>query len=60
MEAGTLAGMAYETYTAWLDRQPLASRSREAYRAQVDSYLRWLADTADPEAALTQQAKSPL
>ena len=22
MEAGTLAGMAYETYTAWLDRQP--------------------------------------
>ena len=55
MEAGTLAGMAYETYTVWLDRQPLASRSREAYRAQVGSYLGWLADTGDPEAALTQQ-----
>lgn len=51
MEAGT----AYEAYTVWLDRQPLASRSREAYRAQVGSYLRWLADTGDPEAALTQQ-----
>ena len=53
MEAGTLAGMAFETYTVWLDRQPLATRSRQAYRAQVGSYLRWLADTGDPEAALT-------
>ena len=46
---------AYDTYVVWLDRQPLASRSREAYRAQVREYLRWLSDTDDPEAALTQQ-----
>ena len=50
-----MARTAYETYTVWLDRQPLASRSRQAYRAQVGSYLGWLTDTADPEAALTQQ-----
>ena len=54
MEAGTPARTAFETYTVWLDRQPLATRSRQAYRAQVGSYLRWLADTGDPEAALTQ------
>ena len=46
---------AYDTYVVWLDRQPLASRSCEAYRAQVRAYLRWLSDTDDPEAALTRQ-----
>lgn len=46
---------AYDTYVVWLDRQPLASRSCEAYRAQVRAYLRWLSETDDPEAALTQQ-----
>ena len=46
---------AYDTYVVWLDRQPLASRSREAYRAQVGSYLGWLSLIDDPEAALTQQ-----
>ena len=51
----TTTGAVYDTYTTWLDRQPLAARSRQAYRAQVGAYLRWLADTGDPEAALTQQ-----
>ncbi len=55
MEAGTVARRAFETYSAWLDRQLLASRSREAYRAQVGACLGWLVDTAVPAAALTQQ-----
>ena len=51
----TITGAVYDTYVTWLDRQPLAARSRQAYRAQVGAYLRWLADSGNPEAALTQQ-----
>jgi hypothetical protein len=31
-----------DTYTTWLDRQPLADRSRGAYRAQVAAFVEWL------------------
>ena len=51
----TITGAVYDTYVTWLDRQPLAARSRQAYRAQVGAYLRWLSGTQDPDAALTQQ-----
>jgi len=30
------------TYAAWLKRQPLATRSRDAYLAQVRAFLTWL------------------
>jgi hypothetical protein len=35
---GVLAG-----YRRWLARQPLAARTREAYRAQVTGFVTWLA-----------------
>ena len=46
---------AYDSYVMWLDRQPLASRSREAYRAQVGAYLRWLNKAEDSGEALTRK-----
>ena len=33
------------TYRAWLGRQALATRSREAYAAQVAAFLAWLASS---------------
>jgi site-specific recombinase XerD len=41
-------------YEAWLGRQPLASRSRDAYRAQVRSFVAWLAGSEHGGQALAE------
>ena len=46
---------AYDAYVEWLSRQPLATRSKEAYRAQVEAYLRWLGTQESSEAALRER-----
>ncbi|HEV2069730.1 MAG TPA: hypothetical protein VGR26_08055 [Acidimicrobiales bacterium] len=33
---------AQKAFAAWLERQPLSTRTADAYRAQVGAYLRWL------------------
>lgn len=40
------------TYAGWLKRQPLATRSREAYLAQVRAFLHWLAGSEHGPQAL--------
>ena len=40
------------TYAGWLKRQPLATRSREAYLAQVRAFLTWLAGSEHGPRAL--------
>lgn len=35
---------ALKTYVAWLERRPLAARSRQAYAHQVRRYIAWLGD----------------
>lgn len=40
-------------YQRWLARQPLADRSREAYLAQVASFVAWLANSEAGSDALT-------
>jgi site-specific recombinase XerD len=48
---GVEAEAALATYADWLKRQPLATRSREAYLAQVRAFLNWLAGSEHgPEA----------
>ena len=44
------------TYAGWLERQPLADRSREAYLAQVRSFVTWLAGSEHGAAALSDPA----
>jgi len=44
------------TYAAWLGRQPLAERSRDAYRAQVRGFVTWLAASEHGAAALSDTA----
>jgi len=52
--ADVLDPEAYLTrYAESLEAQPLAERTRDAYRAQVRSYLRWLASTGRGPAALS-------
>lgn len=41
-------------YRRWLDRQPLAQRTRDAYAAQVREFLAWLADSEHGPAALSE------
>jgi hypothetical protein len=41
------------TYAAWLKRQPLATRSRDAYLAQVRSFTSWLSGSEHGAEALT-------
>ncbi|MDH3368487.1 MAG: tyrosine-type recombinase/integrase [Acidimicrobiia bacterium] len=45
-------GAALSEYVVWLERQPLAERTRDAYRAQVESFLVWLSGTESPSQAL--------
>ena len=40
-------------YSAWLGRQPLAARSREAYLAQVRDFVGWLAGSEHGGQALS-------
>jgi hypothetical protein len=46
------AGAVTAKYKAWLRRQPLADRSREAYLTQVASFVTWLASSEHGAAAL--------
>ncbi|MDQ2729717.1 MAG: tyrosine-type recombinase/integrase [Actinomycetota bacterium] len=41
-------------YKAWLGRQPLAARSRDAYAAQVSSFVGWLAGSEHGAEALSE------
>ena len=41
-------------YAAWLGRQPLAGRSRDAYLAQMRGFLTWLAGSEHGGAALVE------
>ena len=49
---GVKAEAALATYADWLKRQPLATRSREAYLAQVRAFLNWLAGSEHGRQAL--------
>lgn len=49
---GVEAEAALATYAGWLKRQPLATRSREAYLAQVRAFLNWLAGSEHGPQAL--------
>ncbi|MHB8508535.1 MAG: tyrosine-type recombinase/integrase [Candidatus Dormibacteria bacterium] len=42
------------TYTKWLNRQPLAQRTRDAYLAQVSGFASWLADSEHGAQALSE------
>lgn len=35
---------ALDAYEVWLSKQPLADRSRDAYRSQVRAFVAWLAE----------------
>lgn len=50
--SGVEAEAALATYADWLKRQPLATRSREAYLAQVRAFLNWLAGSEHGPQAL--------
>ena len=43
-------------YESWLARQPLAERSRDAYRAQVGSFVAWLSTSEHGGEALSDPA----
>ena len=49
---GVEAEAVLATYAAWLKRQPLATRSRDAYLAQVRGFLNWLAGSEHGPGAL--------
>lgn len=49
---GVDAGAVLATYAGWLKRQPLATRSRDAYLAQVRAFLTWLAGSEHGPQAL--------
>lgn len=48
---------AVDAYEVWLSKQPLADRSRNAYRSQVRAFLAWLAGRDEPLAPLTDPAQ---
>jgi len=48
------AGAVVAAYEAWLGRQPLADRSRDAYLAQVRFFVSWLAGSEHGGQALTE------
>ena len=47
-------GKVFGRYQLWLTRQPLATRTRHAYTAQVEGFLAWLAGSEDGGAALVE------
>ncbi len=51
--AGVDADAVLAAYRQWLERQPLAGRSREAYLAQVGGFVTWLAGSEHGTAALS-------
>lgn len=44
------------TYGRWVRRQPLAPRTKDAYRAQVQGFIQWLAGSEHGAAALSDDA----
>lgn len=48
------AGAVVDDYEAWLGRQPLAGRSRDAYLAQVRAFVVWLAGSEHGGEALAE------
>lgn len=42
------------TYGSWLQRQPLAARSRDAYLAQVSAFVTWLSSSDHGSSALAE------
>ena len=48
---------ALDGYEAWLGKQPLADRSRDASRSQVRAFVVWLAGREDPSSALAGSAE---
>jgi integrase/recombinase XerC len=48
------AGAVLDTYAGWLKRQPLSERSRDAYLAQVRTFLSWLGSSEHGAAALAE------
>lgn len=48
----SLTGAALEGYATWLQEQPLASRTRASYLAQVRQYLQWLSTLENSEELL--------
>ncbi len=49
---GVDAAAGVAAYDSWLRRQPLATRSRDAYLAQVQGFIGWLADSEHGTSAL--------
>jgi len=52
VRAGLDADAVLASYGAWLQRQPLAARSRDAYLAQVRGFVTWLDSSEHGAAAL--------
>ena len=50
------AGAVLARYRRWLGRQPLSSRTRQVYLAQVSGYVQWLAGGEYGAAALAEPA----
>ncbi len=48
------AGKVSARYQRWLARQPLAERTRDAYLAQVEGFVAWLAGSEHGGAALAE------
>lgn len=48
---------ALDRYSTWLDKQPLADRSREAYRSQVTGFVVWLATRDGLSGALSDSGE---
>ena len=48
----SITDQSYADYTAWLERQPLAARSKQAYLFQIRRYLNWLPTLNDHEQLL--------
>ena len=48
------AALLRQKYLSWLERQPLSRRTKDAYSAQVSSFLRWLTGSEHGSLALTE------
>ena len=53
----TLAGEALDSYTTWLQQQPLAARTKASYLAQVRQYVQWLATLENSEELLPDHTR---
>ena len=51
---------ALSRYTRWLDRQPLADRTKTSYLSQVCQYLEWLETQDTPDELLPDYSHAPM